>query len=143
MPHNGSQGPDTHETGGHHPPVSPFRAGLTLRCPRCGKGRLFRGFLDLQEHCARCGLAFRDIVSGDGPAVFIILIVGALVTFSALAVETTFAPPYWVHVVLWGPLSVFGALGFLRPFKALWIALHYSNGVRTEQAASEDADDDG
>jgi uncharacterized protein (DUF983 family) len=99
--------------------------GLTCRCPACGKGRLFRGFLDLRPRCENCGLDFAFADSGDGPAVFIILLAGLVVVFAALAVELTYHPPYWVHAVLWVPLIFAVTLLPLRPMKGLMIALQY------------------
>ena len=107
--------------------TSPFIAGLLCRCPRCGKGALFRGYLSLRERCPTCGLDYSFADSGDGPAVFIILIVGFIVTGGALIVEILYEPPYWVHAALWLPLAVGLSLGILRPFKALLIALQYAN----------------
>ena len=60
--------------------VSPWVAGLLCRCPRCGKGPLFDGFLSLAKRCTVCGLDYSFADSGDGPAVFIMLIVGFIVT---------------------------------------------------------------
>ena len=104
---------------------SPFVTGLTCRCPACGKGRLYRGFLDLQPRCENCGLDFAFADSGDGPAVFIILLAGLVVVFAALVVEFTYHPPYWVHAVLWVPLILAVTLLPLRPMKGLMIALQY------------------
>ena len=70
--------------GGGHPPPSAFVAGLACRCPRCGAGRLYDGFLALRERCEICGLDFAAADTGDGPAVFLILIVGAIVVFAAV-----------------------------------------------------------
>lgn len=108
-----------------YPLVSPFRAGLTCSCPRCGEGRLFSGFLTLARRCRVCGLGFGFADSGDGPAVFIILIAGFIVVSAALIVEVLYQPPYWVHAALWLPLTALLALGLLRPFKAIIIALQY------------------
>lgn len=105
--------------------VSPFSAGLRCRCPRCGIGGLFDGFLTVADKCTACGLDFSVADSGDGPAVFIIFIVGPIVTGLALWTEMTFQPPYWVHVVLWGPAVLVGCLLLLRPFKATLVALQY------------------
>ncbi len=107
--------------------VSPWVAGLLCRCPRCGKGPLFRGFLQLADRCAVCGLDYGFADSGDGPAVFIMLIVGFVVTGAALIVEVMYSPPYWVHAALWIPLAVGLSLVILRPFKAMLIALQYAN----------------
>ena len=105
--------------------VSPFRAGLLCRCPRCGKGPLFQGFLSLREGCPNCGLSYSFADAGDGPAVFIMLIAGFVVTGGALIVEILYEPPYWVHAVLWIPMAIILPLAILRPFKATLIALQY------------------
>lgn len=108
-----------------HPPVSPLRAALGARCPRCGVGRLFQGFLTVRRACAECGLDLRAHDSGDGPAVFVIFIVGALTVLAALLVEAWLAPAYWVHVAIW-PVVILGlSLGLLRPMKAGLVALQY------------------
>jgi uncharacterized protein (DUF983 family) len=113
-------------------------AGLTCRCPSCAKGRLYRGFLDLRPHCENCGLDFAFADSGDGPAVFIILLAGLLVVFAALVVEFTYHPSYWVHAVLWVPLILVVTLLPLRPMKGLMIALQFHHKAaegRTERDA--------
>lgn len=106
-----------------HP--SPYAAGLACRCPRCGQGRLFSGFLTIRPQCEVCGLDFRFADSGDGPAVFVILLAGMIVVGLALIVEFKFTPPFWVHAILWGPLILIVTLGPLRPLKGLMIALQY------------------
>ena len=103
----------------------PIAKGLAGRCPRCGKGRLFRGFLGLRPSCESCGLDFSFADAGDGPAVFVILIGGAIVVFAALITEVVYQPPYWVHAALWLPLVLVVTLGPLRPIKGLLIALQY------------------
>jgi len=108
-----------------YPPVSPLVAGVLCRCPRCGKGRLFRGFLNLAPSCEVCGLDFSFADAGDGPAVFIMFFAGFVVVGAALLVEVAYQPPFWVHAVLWGPLILLTTLGPLRPAKGLLIALQY------------------
>jgi uncharacterized protein (DUF983 family) len=108
-----------------YPEVSPFSAGLRCRCPRCGVGPLFDGFLTLAERCGACDLDLKSADSGDGPAIFVIFIVGPIITLLALWVEARFEPPYWVHMVLWGPAILLGSLALLRPFKATLVALQY------------------
>ncbi|MGH6663809.1 MAG: DUF983 domain-containing protein [Pseudolabrys sp.] len=103
----------------------PIVKGLRGRCPRCGEGRLFQGFLSLRPACERCGLDFNFADAGDGPAVFVILIGGAIVVFAALITEAVFAPPYWLHALLWLPLILIVTLAPLRPIKGLMIALQY------------------
>lgn len=110
---------------------SPLRAGLLCRCPACGKGRLFDGFLTVVERCAACGVDLRAHDSGDGPAVFIILILGFVVVGGALAVEMAYAPPLWVHAMIWPPLVLVGSLGLLRPFKGVLVALAYHHRRHT------------
>jgi len=94
---------------------------LAGRCPRCGEGKLFAGFLNLAPACDKCGLSYDKLDQGDGPAVFIILIAGFVVCGLALWVEVTYEPPYWVHVVLWTPLILALTLGLLRPLKSLMV----------------------
>jgi uncharacterized protein (DUF983 family) len=103
----------------------PIARGLAGRCPRCGKGRLFEGFLGLRPRCEACGLDFDFADAGDGPAVFVILIGGAIVVFAALITEVVYQPPYWVHAALWIPLILIVTLGPLRPIKGLLIALQF------------------
>jgi uncharacterized protein (DUF983 family) len=106
-------------------PPSPIAAGLLGRCPHCGEGRLFQGFLALRPRCEHCGLDFSFVDSADGPAFFVMFLSGFIVAGSALAVEIIYAPPYWVHALLWGPLILITTLLPLRPVKGLLIALQY------------------
>jgi uncharacterized protein (DUF983 family) len=107
--------------------VSPFAAGLVGRCPRCGKGPLFKGFIVLAPRCSSCGLDYSFADSGDGPAVFIALIGGFIVLGAALWTEVVYEPPLWVHMVLFLPLTIIVCLGLLRPFKGVLIALQFRN----------------
>lgn len=108
-------------------PVPPASAGMRGRCPRCGQGSLFKGFLDTAPSCSACGLDFKFIDSGDGPAVFVILIIGFVVVGLALFVEVSWQPPLWLHALLWLPLTLGLSLGLLRPLKGLMIGLQYKN----------------
>lgn len=125
----------THEPEAYYPPISPVSAGMRCRCPRCGRGRLFAGYLDTAPACEVCGLDFRFIDSGDGPAVFVILIVGFVVVGAALVVEVKYQPSMWVHALLWVPLILGLSLGMLRPLKATLIALQYTNKAREGRLA--------
>lgn len=109
------------------PAVDPFSVGLRGRCPRCGEGRLFAGYLSVRPRCGICGLdnAFAD--SGDGPAVFVMLGMGFVVVGLALWAEVNYAPPLWLHLVLWIPLAVVLCLTALRLAKGVLIALQYRN----------------
>ena len=106
-------------------PVSALKAGFACRCPRCGRGRLFKGYLVVTDRCTACDLNLSAQDAGDGPAVFIILILGFIVVGLALWTEMSFAPPYWVHALLWPPIIIGGALLMLRPLKATMIALQF------------------
>jgi uncharacterized protein (DUF983 family) len=117
-------------------PVSPVAAGLACRCPRCGRGRLFDGFLTVAERCTDCGFDLRRADSGDGPAVFLIFILGAVVVPLALWVETAFAPPLWLHAIVWSLVVLGGALGLLRPLKATLIALQFRHKAGDDGEAS-------
>jgi uncharacterized protein (DUF983 family) len=103
----------------------PIARGLRGRCPRCGEGRLFQGFLTLRANCDHCGLDYNFADAGDGPAVFVILIGGGIVVFAALLTEVVYQPPYWVHAALWLPLILIVTLAPLRLIKGLLIALQY------------------
>lgn len=120
-----TEGPQ--KTSQSYPPLSPFRTGLASRCPRCGQGRLFAGFLTVAPHCTVCGLDLSKQDSGDGPAVFIIFILGAVVVPLVFWVEFTYEPSIWLHMVIWVPVILGGALGLLRPMKAVMIALQFRN----------------
>lgn len=108
---------------------SPFRTGLACRCPRCGHGPLFQGFLALAPSCATCGLDYGFADSGDGPAVFIIFVVGFLVVGLAGVTEMVFHPQPLVHLLLWIPATIALSLGLLRPFKATLVALQYTHNA--------------
>jgi uncharacterized protein (DUF983 family) len=107
--------------------VSPLAAALAGRCPRCGKGPLFKNVLEMRPTCEACGFDNAVINVGDGPAVFAILILGIFVLGGALFVEFSYLPPWWVHVVLWGILTPLFALGLLRLLKALLIGQTYKH----------------
>ena len=98
---------------------------MSARCPRCGVGRLFAGVLKLAPKCEECGLDFKPLDQGDGPAGLVVFIIGFLTVGGALLLEFTFHPPYWLHVVIWPPLTVILAILFLRPLKAWMVAQQY------------------
>jgi uncharacterized protein (DUF983 family) len=99
--------------------------GLAGRCPGCGQGRLFSGFLGLRKQCDACGLDYSFADAGDGPAIFVILFSGFIVVGAALIVEVVYQPPFWLHALLWGPLILIVTLLPLRLIKGLLIALQY------------------
>lgn len=107
--------------------VDAIRAGLRSRCPNCGRGPLFTGFLKVIPTCRVCGFDLSSIETGDGPATFIMQIAGFLVGFSALYVEIAFSPPMWLHFLIWIPLVAGLSLGLMRPGKGLMMALQMRN----------------
>jgi uncharacterized protein (DUF983 family) len=111
--------------------------GITGRCPACGRGRLFAGYLTLAPRCNACGLDYDFADSGDGPAVFVILVTGFIVVGAALIVEVLYAPPYWLHALLWGSLSILLPLVLLRSFKGVLIALQFRNKAEEGKLASD------
>ena len=109
------------------PALSPLATGLAARCPRCGEGRLLEKVLEVRARCDVCGLDLSNHDSGDGPAVFVILVLGAVMVGLAIALEVAFAPPMWVHAAVWIPLISGLSILLLRLFKGVLIALHYRN----------------
>lgn len=119
--------------------VAPLQAGFWCRCPRCGKGALFKSVftLDVREKCESCSLELKFVDAGDGPAVFAILILGFLILGAALIVEFRLHPPLWLHVVIWPPVTLVVALGLLRPLKATLIALQYHHKAEEGRIAKD------
>lgn len=111
----------------HFPPVDPVRAGLSGHCPRCGQGRLFSDFLTVGKQCGNCRLDYAFADAGDGPAVFVILLIGFVVVGLALWAEVNFNPPLWLHFLIWVPMAVILSLTALRLIKGVLIALQYRN----------------
>ena len=111
------------------PKTSVMATGLKARCPRCGEGKLFKSGLALRDTCDRCSLGFGFADSGDGPAVFAILILGIFTLGGALITEFKLGPPAWVHLVLWGLLTPLFGFFLLRVLKATLIALQYKHNA--------------
>ena len=107
--------------------MTTLRAAVFGLCPRCGKGHLFDGYLHIAPRCTACDLDYAMFDAGDGPAVFVILVVGAIVCAGALYVEFTYQPPYWVHAALWIPATAILCLALLRFAKSLLLVLQYKN----------------
>jgi len=107
------------------PSVSVAYAALRGRCPRCGKGKLYKNLLDIADYCHQCGLSFKAHKQGDGPAFFGILIIGALTAIGAAVVEIKLEPPFWLHAVIWVPFIVVGSITSLRWLKAALLAIQY------------------
>jgi uncharacterized protein (DUF983 family) len=108
----------------------PMMAALQGLCPRCGARTLFASLAGFAPRCRACGLDFASFNVGDGPAAFLIFIVGGIVVGLAIMVQLKFSPPWWVHVLLWVPLTAILTIGLLRVAKGLLLALEYQRGAR-------------
>jgi len=104
---------------------NPVLAGLAGRCPACGKGPLFKGFLPVAERCSRCDFNLKAADPGDGPAVFVMLIGGFVVVFGALITEAVLRPPVWLTMAIFLPLALIVSLGLIRPVKGVLVALQF------------------
>ena len=107
--------------------LAPFIAGARGRCPNCAQGPLFDGFLKVAARCPACGFDLASSDSGDGPAVFVILVVGFIAVFGAMFTEIVYRPPVWAPLVIWIPFAGLLSLALLRPMKGLMIAAHIRN----------------
>jgi len=116
--------------------AAPFIAGALGRCPNCGEGPLFSGFLKVSPRCTTCGFDLAKSDSGDGPAVFVIFIAGFIAAFGILFTEIAIRPPIWVEGVIWLPIAVLLCVGLLRPFKGLMIAAQFAN--KASEAGRDD-----
>ncbi|MBP2229616.1 uncharacterized protein (DUF983 family) [Azospirillum agricola] len=134
-----------------HPPISPLPAarplpslppmetGIRGRCPRCGQGHLFQGYLTLAPRCAVCGLDFSFADPADGPAFFVMSIVSFPVVAFAGWLEVSFGPPLWVHVLTSLPLLLIGCLGLLRPLKGWIVCAQYVHKAAEARLAEPQA----
>jgi uncharacterized protein (DUF983 family) len=113
---------------------SPLSSAISGRCPRCGKGRLFSGLVRFAPRCDACGLDLSSFNVGDGPAAFLIFIVGTITVAGALVVDGAFSPPWWVHLV-WLPVAAGLTVGGLRFSKAMLLALEYRHRAREGRVA--------
>lgn len=116
--------------------VSPFSAGIRCRCPNCGEGRVFRGFLKFKDRCEACEADLTIADAGDGPAFFVMFIALIVIVPSAMIFELAVSPPRWVHILIWPPVTFAFCLALLRPFKATLFALqwrHKAGEARLEE----------
>ena len=110
-----------------YPPVSPYRAGLACKCPRCGQGALFKSYLALKDRCSACGLEYGKADAGDGPAVFVIFIVGFIAVALAFIARFVWFMSIGAAFALSASVAVAIILLMLRPLKATLIALEFAN----------------
>ncbi len=115
---------------------SAWVAGLRLRCPQCGVGKVFQGYLKFRDHCRACGADFKSADAGDGPAVFVILIVGAIVAPLLIILQFGLQLPGWLALTLTMLAAIALCLALLPPFKSLLFALQWKHKAR--EATHED-----
>ena len=138
----------THDTSSEdtlpaRPKWRSIRRGLCGHCPNCGTGKMFRAFLKVADCCPVCGEALHHHRADDAPAYFVILIVGHVVVPLALVVEVAYSPPYWLHAMLWLPLTIGLAVGLLQPIKGAivgWQWANYMHGFDPNAETEGDAD---
>ena len=106
----------------YYPNLSAVQTGLAGRCPRCGRGKLYAGYLTIAPSCTSCGLTYDFADGGDGAAWFVMLFAGAAGVGSILGVEVAYQPPYWVHALLAVPLLIVLPMILLRPVKGMLVA---------------------
>jgi uncharacterized protein (DUF983 family) len=102
-----------------------LEAALRCRCPRCGKGRLFKKILEVRTRCEHCDLDLAQNDAGDGAAALVILVLGAIIVGLAFWTEFRFEPPLWLHAILWPLITIPLAIAMMRPTKAALIAMQY------------------
>ncbi len=102
-----------------------LKTGLTCRCPRCGEGRIFKGYLQIVPACDRCGLSFAESDTADGPAFFVMMPLCIIAAVLALLFEVNVGLPVWQHMIIW-PTFIAIVIGLaLRPVKAVLVAMQY------------------
>ncbi|WP_062231627.1 DUF983 domain-containing protein [Aureimonas sp. N4] len=112
-----------------YPGVDPAHAAMFGHCPRCGKGKLFAGYLRLEPVCSRCGLDLASLDSADGPAFFVMSIVSFVVVGLALYTEVAYSPPIYVHLLLWVPLAFLLSAPLMRLAKGLMVGLQFRSSA--------------
>lgn len=106
----------------YYPDLSPIKTGLAGKCPRCGRGRLFAGYLSVAKSCSSCGLSFDFADAGDGAAWFVMLFICIVGVGSILGIEVAYSPPFWVHMLIAIPVIIILPLVLLRPAKGILLS---------------------
>ena len=106
-----------------------IKRGMLNQCPACGSGKLFRSYLKVVDNCAACGEDYHHHRADDLPAYLVIVVVGHAVVPALLAMETAYAPPYWVHALIWLPITLVSSLALLQPVKGAVVALQWQTGM--------------
>ena len=117
-------------TENYYPDISPLKTGLAGTCPRCGRGRLFSGYLTVAKSCSSCGLSFSFADGGDGAAWFVMLFVCVVGVGSILGVEVAYAPSFWVHALIAIPVLIILPMLLLRPVKGILLCQQWKTGAQ-------------
>jgi uncharacterized protein (DUF983 family) len=117
-------------TDNYYPDLSPVSTGLSAKCPRCGRGKLFEGYLTVARGCTSCGLSYDFADGGDGAAWFVMLFVCVVGVGSILGIEVAYSPSFWVHALIAIPLLVVLPLVLLWPVKAILLNQQWKTGAR-------------
>lgn len=117
-------------TENYYPDISPLKTGLAGTCPRCGRGRLFSGYLTVAKSCSSCGLSFSFADGGDGAAWFVMLFVCVVGVGSILGVEVAYAPSFWVHALIAIPVLIILPILLLRPVKGILLCQQWKTGAQ-------------
>jgi uncharacterized protein (DUF983 family) len=119
----------------YYPDISPLKTGLSGSCPRCGRGKLFDGYLTVAPRCNSCGLSYAFADGGDGAAWFVMLFVCVVGVGSILGVEVAYSPPFWVHALIAVPVLIILPMLLLRPVKGVLLCQQWKTGAREGQQA--------
>jgi uncharacterized protein (DUF983 family) len=137
-----------------HPPIETklikgqpdfVRAALFGLCPRCSANTMFASVTQFSGKCANCHLDYQQFNVGDGPAALMIIPIGAVIITLAILLDVAVRPPFWLHVIIWVPVTIAMVVGFLRFAKAAMLTLEYRNRAgegRTAAPASDQAGED-
>jgi uncharacterized protein (DUF983 family) len=106
----------------YYPPISAFTTGISGKCPRCGRGKLFSGYLTVAKSCSSCGLSYDFADSGDGATWFVMLFACVFGVGSILGVEVAYSPAWYVHVMIAIPVLIILPMIMLRPAKGFLIS---------------------
>jgi uncharacterized protein (DUF983 family) len=119
------------------PVATAMGRGFKMKCPHCGSGDLFSRFLKIADHCPACREEFHHHRADDFPAYLVIVVVGHIIVPAILAVEIAYAPPTWLQLVVWLPLTLIGSLGLLQPTKGAIVGLQWQAGMHGFAAAKQ------
>jgi len=113
-------------TGASRPVFESMLRGFLGKCPHCGKGRLFRSFLKTVDHCSECGEEMKHHRADDLPAYLVIVIVGHIVVGAFMGVEAATVWPTWLHLAIWGPVTILMSLLLIGPVKGSVVGLQWA-----------------